>query len=81
VRYCFLVRHGERGDHSSDPAEVEAYAGHPDPILTALGHQQAIETGAYIKSEIERIQQLEGRTFDEIKVTCSPFLRTVSTCA
>ena len=37
VRYCFIVRHGERGDHSKDENVRSQYEGHPDPILTELG--------------------------------------------
>ena len=32
-----------------------------------------------MKAEIERIEQLEGRKFDCIRVTASPFARTIST--
>ena len=57
------------------------YASHPDPILTPIGRQQAQETGSFMMQEIERIQQAEGRNFDEIRVIASPFERTITTCA
>ena len=79
-RYCFIVRHGERADQASDPALREQYDGHSDPILTPLGHQQARETGKFLRAEIARIEQLEGRKFDAINVSASPFARTISTC-
>ena len=34
-----------------------------------------------MRQEIERIEKLEGRPFDEIKVSASPFSRTISTCS
>ena len=74
------MRHGERADQASDPALREQYQGHADPILTPLGHQQARETGEFLKAEIARIEQLEGRKFDAINVSASPFARTISTC-
>ena len=56
-----------------DPVIANAYAGHNDPILTQIGHQQAIETGQFIKAEITRLGELEGRAFDAIILECSPF--------
>ena len=34
-----------------------------------------------MKTEINRLEQLEGRKFDQVIVHVSPFQRTVSTCA
>ena len=36
ARYCFVVRHGQRADHSVEFREE--YKGHPDPFLTEKGH-------------------------------------------
>ena len=36
VRYCFIVRHGERADLAEE-TKAE-WAGHPDAFLTPRGH-------------------------------------------
>ena len=81
TRYCFIIRHGERADKSNDPIVRAQYATHPDPILTPTGWEQARETGAFLREELDRIEQLEGRNFDEVRILASPFERTISTCA
>ena len=81
VRYCFVIRHGERGDKSPDDEILAANAGIPDPILTQTGHKQAQETGVFMRQEIAKIEESEGRKFDKIAIRVSPFQRTVSTCA
>lgn len=47
TRYCFVIRHGERADRA--PETAAEYEGHPDAFLTAKGHQQAAETGSWLK--------------------------------
>ena len=79
TRYCFVIRHGERADQASDAALKQQYEGHCDPILTPVGHQQARETGEFLKAQIAQIELAEGRKFDEIKFTVSPFARTITT--
>ena len=79
TRYCFLVRHGERADQASETAEE--YRNYPDPYLTQRGHQQAIETGQWLKGELAKIEQSEGRPIDKITLSTSPFERCISTCA
>ena len=79
MRYVFIFRHGERADLA--PESREEYQGHHDAPLTERGHQQATEAGLFLKSEIERIQQLEGRNFDQIYFKTSPFSRCMSTCS
>ena len=81
MRYCYIIRHGERGDKSPDEEIRAQNEGVPDPILTETGHKQAQETGEFMKAEISRLEQLEGRKFDQVIVHVSPFQRTVSTCA
>ena len=41
VRYCYIIRHGERGDKSPDEEIRAQNEGVPDPILTETGHKQA----------------------------------------
>ena len=79
TRYCFIVRHGERADHA--PETQEEYKDHPDAYLTPRGHQQATETGQFIAGELKRIEAEEGRTFDEVLLKVSPFVRTMATGA
>ena len=79
TRYCFIVRHGERADHASQTKAQ--YQGHPDAYLTPLGHTQATESGQFIKAEMQRIEQQEGRAFDAVYVKTSPFIRCMATCA
>ena len=79
VRYCFIMRHGERADKSNDEELKAQYTDHADPILTPTGWRQARETGAFMRGELDRIQQLEGRNFDEVRLYASPFERTIST--
>ena len=79
TRYCFIVRHGERADHA--PETADEYRGHPDAHLTPRGHKQAVETGQFLSSELSRIEAEEGRSFDEILVKCSPFVRCMATTA
>lgn len=50
TRYCFVIRHGERADRA--PAFRAEYANHPDAFLTPLGHEQAKETGIFLKAEL-----------------------------
>ena len=45
--FVFIVRHGQRADH--DPKNFPQYVGHDDPPLTPSGHQQAVETGKFLK--------------------------------
>ena len=79
TRYCFIIRHGERADFA--PETAEEYRGHPDAYLTPRGHKQATETGEFLVSELARIEAEEGRSFDEITVKCSPFVRCMATSA
>ena len=81
IRYCYIIRHGERADESSDPALCDLFAGATDPILTPKGFGQARQTGELLLREINRIQQAEGRAFDEIRLSVSPFSRCISTSA
>ena len=78
-RYCFIVRHGERADHAPDTCAE--YEGHPDAYLTPKGHQQAAETGEWLREELKKIEQNEGRPITKIELTCSPFERCISTCS
>ena len=61
--------------------EKSLYSGHHDPILTALGIQQARETGEFLKRSLLQIETNEGRKFDEIRIKASPFERTITTAA
>jgi len=79
TRYNFVVRHGERADH--DPEIREQWIGHPDPILTTIGHKQAAETGHFLKAKLEEIEKKEGKQFDKVILECSPFIRTMATAA
>ena len=45
----FMVRHGERGDHSKDETENKLIEKTYDVHLTEVGHQQALKTGEYIR--------------------------------
>ena len=74
-----MVRHGQRGDQC--PKLAAQYAGHPDPILTKIGHQQAIETGDYLVQRFKQIEETEGKAIDQVIVKSSPFIRTMATCA
>ena len=79
TRYCFIIRHGERADRA--PQYRAEYANHPDAFLTPLGHQQARETGVFLMNELQKIEMQEGRSFDQVLVKTSPFVRCLATCA
>ena len=82
-RYVFLIKHGEREDYSKQTG-VDKYKlkqGGIDPILTDLGHQQAIETGQFLRKYLQDVEAKDGKRFDKIVVHSSPFVRTMSTAA
>jgi len=79
TRLYILVRHGQRADHL--PHLYPQYIGHPDAILTPLGHQQAYETGIFLKDILPAFEQKQSKYFDKLIVETSPFVRTLATTA
>ena len=77
MRYVFVVRHGERADQA--PETRDEWRGHPDAFLVPRGHQQAAETAAWLKSELQQIETTEGRSIDQVFLSCSPFERCMAT--
>ena len=71
--HLFYIRHGERADHAKH-LNIE-YPVKTDPPLTPLGVQQATETGYFFK------KYLTTHKFDEVKIECSPYIRTMMTGA
>ena len=76
----FLVRHGEKGTKAIDENELSKVEKLYDCHLTKLGHQQATETGLYIKSKIEELIN-EGVVDPhcQIKLISSPYYRCLQT--
>lgn len=77
IRYCFMLRHGLRGDHVGKSVD-RTMNKNPDPILTELGHKQCVESGKFLKKQLAEIEKKEGRKFDRVIVRCSPYIRTLA---
>ena len=78
MRYTFILRHGQRADHTAK-ATYDFADKPPDPVLTPLGMQQATETGKYLKKYLKELEKKEGRKFDKVIVVTSPFVRSMQT--
>ncbi|KAI8082175.1 histidine phosphatase superfamily [Thamnidium elegans] len=74
---AFIVRHGERLDHTDKSWQPDPSLGIWDPPVTTLGLQQSEKTGIQI-IEMMRAQKLDIRN-TKIVVYSSPFQRCIDT--
>jgi broad specificity phosphatase PhoE len=76
VKYLWIVRHGERYDHTDDQWRATAKRPH-DPHLSQAGIKQSYAVGKLIH-DLTRQQRHEEEMAD-IGIYTSPFLRCVQT--
>jgi hypothetical protein len=78
TQYLYIIRHGDRYDYEN-PGWSATSTRPGDPPLSALGHQQARETGLFLQS----LWAADGIDLDEgasdITWLSSPFLRCLQT--
>jgi broad specificity phosphatase PhoE len=73
-QYLYIIRHGDRWDYEN-PGWSKTSSRPGDPPLSALGHQQARETGLFLQSLLDA----DGLGTEDLTWLSSPFLRCLQT--
>ncbi len=74
-QYLFVIRHGDRWDYSNPTWKDLPTSRTGDSPLSALGHQQARETGHFLDTWLKE----RKFTADDVTWMSSPFLRCLQT--